>query len=429
MEQSTEVKPVKSRHGCGACRKKRMKCDEGKPRCRNCAYRKIDCPGYARDLKWSTKYERFKPAKQKPLRSLSPLQNRFQEVLHAFSGSPVAEVPSTPAETAPQVIPERLDGDGMIGDAVVTEEARSCASPEFHQVDEQVMAVCDPMSPSETADLYVGGSPSDSGPATTQDQDTTHSEACTAPDAHPPWESRVDDDDQQHIQDEVAMADEYETSLTSRSDLASGQDWLTVSSPAPCLRYEDESSEKLMHHYFSSACRIMSCYDSWSNPYRTTIPSLQHSSSHIKACMMGMSASHMANFVHDMAITAIKYQTKAVEEIASSLPIQQPKGRNPIRSASTYEMLLGAIMLGMTSVRDVTAIRVSRQADRCRHGMTLLRMRLQAECTISQAPVHSSKHGRQSRQFSRPMVMLTFWTASRASSSAPWHTGNVCHPS
>ncbi|KIW17899.1 hypothetical protein PV08_05094 [Exophiala spinifera] len=32
--------------GCGLCRKRRVKCDEGKPGCRNCARLKRPCPGY-----------------------------------------------------------------------------------------------------------------------------------------------------------------------------------------------------------------------------------------------------------------------------------------------------------------------------------------------------------------------------------------------
>ncbi|KAH7188206.1 fungal-specific transcription factor domain-containing protein [Fusarium flagelliforme] len=50
----------KSRSGCQACKSKRLKCDEAKPKCHNCISRKITCPGYQQTLKWSTKYERRK---------------------------------------------------------------------------------------------------------------------------------------------------------------------------------------------------------------------------------------------------------------------------------------------------------------------------------------------------------------------------------
>ncbi|KAH6889637.1 fungal-specific transcription factor domain-containing protein [Thelonectria olida] len=47
----------KSRAGCRTCKMKRLKCDEAIPECRNCVARGVGCPGYRKDLKWSTKYE------------------------------------------------------------------------------------------------------------------------------------------------------------------------------------------------------------------------------------------------------------------------------------------------------------------------------------------------------------------------------------
>ncbi|KPM45136.1 hypothetical protein AK830_g1419 [Neonectria ditissima] len=47
----------KSRAGCRTCKIKRLKCGEETPQCRNCVSKGVACPGYQRDLKWSTKYE------------------------------------------------------------------------------------------------------------------------------------------------------------------------------------------------------------------------------------------------------------------------------------------------------------------------------------------------------------------------------------
>lgn len=37
---------------------RRMKCDEGRPSCKNCIHRPVSCPGYTPSLEWSKKHER-----------------------------------------------------------------------------------------------------------------------------------------------------------------------------------------------------------------------------------------------------------------------------------------------------------------------------------------------------------------------------------
>ncbi|OQD75740.1 hypothetical protein PENDEC_c006G00782 [Penicillium decumbens] len=45
-------KQTKSRNGCITCKAKRLKCDETKPSCHQCARRKVQCGGYKKDFKW-----------------------------------------------------------------------------------------------------------------------------------------------------------------------------------------------------------------------------------------------------------------------------------------------------------------------------------------------------------------------------------------
>ncbi|KAM0717951.1 hypothetical protein Q7P37_006283 [Cladosporium fusiforme] len=47
-------KKTKSRTGCRMCKTKRLKCDESKPACNQCVRRGRLCPGYKREIKWST---------------------------------------------------------------------------------------------------------------------------------------------------------------------------------------------------------------------------------------------------------------------------------------------------------------------------------------------------------------------------------------
>jgi hypothetical protein len=38
--------------GCITCKAKRLKCDETKPTCQQCARRSVPCGGYKKDFKW-----------------------------------------------------------------------------------------------------------------------------------------------------------------------------------------------------------------------------------------------------------------------------------------------------------------------------------------------------------------------------------------
>ncbi|KAF2177221.1 hypothetical protein K469DRAFT_677666 [Zopfia rhizophila CBS 207.26] len=48
----TKRKQSKSRNGCITCKAKRLKCDETKPTCQQCARRSVTCGGYKKDFKW-----------------------------------------------------------------------------------------------------------------------------------------------------------------------------------------------------------------------------------------------------------------------------------------------------------------------------------------------------------------------------------------
>ncbi|KIW13789.1 hypothetical protein PV08_08981 [Exophiala spinifera] len=51
-------KNAKSRSGCRTCKQRRVKCDETKPSCQQCVLRDLECPGYEKRWKWSTKHEK-----------------------------------------------------------------------------------------------------------------------------------------------------------------------------------------------------------------------------------------------------------------------------------------------------------------------------------------------------------------------------------
>ncbi|RPB27572.1 hypothetical protein L211DRAFT_779792 [Terfezia boudieri ATCC MYA-4762] len=67
-EVRTKPKQSKSRNGCVTCKGKRLKCDETKPTCQQCAKRGVECGGYKKDFKWRA-YEETQMSSKAPKNS------------------------------------------------------------------------------------------------------------------------------------------------------------------------------------------------------------------------------------------------------------------------------------------------------------------------------------------------------------------------
>ncbi|CAN9144080.1 unnamed protein product [Alternaria alternata] len=98
----TKRKQSKSRNGCVTCKAKRLKCDEKKPTCEQCARRAVTCGGYKKDFKWRP-FEEPSSSNKAPLKSRQgsgpqvpttsmPSQfqghSNFQDHQYAFTGTP-----------------------------------------------------------------------------------------------------------------------------------------------------------------------------------------------------------------------------------------------------------------------------------------------------------------------------------------------------
>ncbi|CAK9440438.1 uncharacterized protein LODBEIA_P45380 [Lodderomyces beijingensis] len=57
---------TKSKKGCLTCKKRRIRCDEGKPSCMNCVKKNVECGGYATNFKWKP----FNEATKQPPQTL-----------------------------------------------------------------------------------------------------------------------------------------------------------------------------------------------------------------------------------------------------------------------------------------------------------------------------------------------------------------------
>lgn len=52
LQRSTFGMLTRSHTGCWTCKRRRRRCDNGRPACQNCRERRVDCEGYEIRLKW-----------------------------------------------------------------------------------------------------------------------------------------------------------------------------------------------------------------------------------------------------------------------------------------------------------------------------------------------------------------------------------------
>lgn len=290
-----------------------MKCDETLPQCRNCVRRKMQCPGYERQLKWSTKYERLRPPRQ---RQASPLfEETFQDAAHTANSNErstdellavqsgslqhenIQQSPKTTSTSDPKDLEQTACGELQDEDQLPTPEA-----------DQDVVDIQDDLIQNDPVEN----------------------------DEHGGFDA-----DMQSLYD----VNPVETALAPRIDsYMHSAIWSYVSD-------SDDHADKLVAHYFDVICQVMSCFDSQSNPYRTDIPQYLSVSPHIFDCLMTMSAAHMANYINEYTVATLRYQTKAMSSLQDEMArLALNELATVASSQSRYQLLLGTIILGMTSV-------------------------------------------------------------------------------
>lgn len=118
----SSVKQTRSHNGCWTCKRRRRKCDEGRPNCQTCFSIGLVCEGYATRLKWGSGVASRGPLtgahSPVPDKSLSQRKGRKRDRLkdekhrisdhhEVSSASPATTVSSGSSDTQPLSEPER----------------------------------------------------------------------------------------------------------------------------------------------------------------------------------------------------------------------------------------------------------------------------------------------------------------------------------
>ncbi|GLA07332.1 hypothetical protein AnigIFM60653_008563 [Aspergillus niger] len=259
----------------------RIKCDETKPSCVACSRRGYDCPGYRRDVKWSSKHE----AKGLSSESLSP--SKKEPPMSWFT---------EPAEKL------RL---ALLSDLRPPLERSQSSTKRVEQC--KTSGRCD-------------------GRTDTPDHSTTNSDSAL-----------------------TLQTSDAETT-PERQDNAK-----LTSSPT-------DSSTNLRAYYFSHTCRLLSGYDSPTNPLREWVARLSNEHPLIESCIFSISAAHLSQQQREMSMLAASHHTAALASLSAEIkaqdkrPLSHPNDNAGFMlkdTESTTALLLGIILIGKTSHLEV----------------------------------------------------------------------------
>ncbi|KAH7152694.1 fungal-specific transcription factor domain-containing protein [Dactylonectria macrodidyma] len=248
----------KSRAGCRTCKIKRLKCGEETPHCRNCVSRGVSCPGYQKDLKWSTKYENRRGSAT----TAEPVE--FEQLASAASESILAQA-------APQMQEKKPS---------------TTNTPAF--------------SYTQDGDSTLDHTPS-SPALLTSNTSTFHVETGRRQGSEAELASQHDDN--------LIISPKLLTKYPDPAEINHANDHRQVSQSPPNLCQSlTQPSTRLVELWFKSVCGVWSAFDSPANPFRRLCSSLWGSSEVVFYSLQSM------------ASTSLVIDSPGVKEIAALAP-------------------------------------------------------------------------------------------------------------
>ncbi|KND89032.1 hypothetical protein TOPH_06334, partial [Tolypocladium ophioglossoides CBS 100239] len=284
---------ARSRSGCVTCRAKHAKCDETKPECIVCTSRGVECGGYARGVRWSTKHEKNeRPTKdqtsnQSDAGSVSGSLTRFG----SQSQSSTMSATSTSTSTSMPIILEpgydAGDNGWELYQQFIFGTGPSLNLGWNNQFD----------SPVDNAERE-----NYSQPYPQLSYSTPVSEAQISPVALTPTESA----------DDILSVDSANYSLSPI------QQQFESSAIPPTLTH---LPTLLINYWFQEVCSVWSAYDSHINLNRTIATALWPNSEIVLTCLQGMSAAFLATKIPYMKQTSISMMKSATVAIKTELAV------------------------------------------------------------------------------------------------------------
>lgn len=341
----------KSHNGCQRCKNKKLKCDETRPSCQACNKDGVECPGYAPQLKWSRKHEKY----DQPSSAQEPKAKarRKDDPKPALSETPedVTEVPDTRIQTtdieastasepptAHPWPPNNLDFDPAMLDWM-----------------DYGMSTFEPFPPNDMTQFFGAGqspfAPYHAIPGMTA-SNNGHMHTAIDPYSFSPLAVPRNGS--------IGLAN-----LNSRSNPTSTGDPLDapvntpinneearndsgsllgafyrLATPSTTARF---SEEHLVQHYFSDVCALYSCFDSEKNPFRSLVADLWKESTTIHLSIQSMAIAHLSNHYLYMAPLG------RIKRMQSWKSLQIDLRRYRAGKVALDTVLMSCLLLGLSS--------------------------------------------------------------------------------
>ncbi|RGP73678.1 transcription factor [Fusarium sporotrichioides] len=276
--------PIRSRSGCLTCRNKHLKCDEAKPECQVCISRGVQCGGYQRGLRWSTKHEK----------TAELTQHKF-----TTSTSPKSTCPAEKRRGRP---PKRqLDTASMSSFATTNSTFTTTGAVDQGIFGEFVLDA----PPSESGHRgHVEEMPSNTATGNFMTQFSMDLPVEGLPVEEFSW-----------ISDALDMSPNSQ-SFTENHELSlfpTQQNYSTLFLPPPIT----DLSSQLVDYWFRDVCSLWSQYDSPTNANRMMATALWSTSEAVSTSLQSMSSAYLSSRMPHMkkvSISMMKNATDVIEE-------------------------------------------------------------------------------------------------------------------
>lgn len=354
QSQGPSVKATKSRNGCQRCKARRLKCDEGKPHCKRCQDKGISCPGYARDFRWSSKYEVLRPSSG-PSSSQKPVEEAPPPPTPAFPGPSLSEF--DPTDQKDFIVPPAGTGvDGFLDTDFPVGPLFPPSQPQ-QPLDDELLSQEGFGFPLQNMDFFPTPSTLDFRPPVFDpagdlaggfpqvpgfESDDILPAAVAPPFDEIPlenseWEEALEEVGQQK---EMALVPVSKRTRNVSSSSAHAPDdllrWFYRMTPT---QYSDTD---LVEHYFSKVCRLYALFDSTKNPFRALVGHNWDSSGSIALAIQSMSCAHLANTDSAMIHKGLEKQRQARISIHNDLQLWRSG------NVTADRVLLAILLLGPT---------------------------------------------------------------------------------
>ncbi|KAF1999153.1 hypothetical protein P154DRAFT_235199 [Amniculicola lignicola CBS 123094] len=352
-------KQSKSRNGCITCKAKRLKCDETKPTCQQCARRSVACGGYKKDFKWrpfeETTFAGKPPAKPKKgsspptstpvaikTESLEdgqfPIHNTYfhpmrpsvhsmqtQTPISPFTESPYPEMPgmyAIPQSSAYMYAPPAISPIDQFAPSSVESTTSVFGTESIDTKPTRTTApssVASGQSP-RLVDLLLPGTDLTAPPEEYMSFRSQVPESFYEPFTPPPVSMDEDDIEEipRHFDDHSSWAMRFPSPSPSNSSSSS-----TDSNSFPLLvqpQFSAASPEMLTRRFDRETCGILSVKDGpTENPWRTLVWPLARDCPALYHAIASMTSFHHSRESPSMRIQGIDHFRTSVHALAASL--------------------------------------------------------------------------------------------------------------